>query len=616
MTPSEFESGVEEPATYVNFEYDPAENYTYSGYTYGEFESIVFIELRVPMGNREGWSIVPLEWHIGIDNTAGDEVVSASTCTSIALYRPPDNPNSFETTAFFEDFEGDISDWNVGDENQDPEAGLDYWGIYDTHDFWGHRMYCAEVGNNSMWSEVPNKNISVYGVYDIDMDAYLTRSVNFRPFQNFKLRYYLMYDIDIGDYLAVEYYNNGQWFKARPDYTSGTDLGSYYETQSIPNSAERIRFRFHSEYHGYRHLCFGAFVDNIQVRAKLPNDAGNMTDAGGDFGSATLISISDSYNNYAGYLGNDQDWYKFYITPTQISNRRQIYVLLNQPSNSIFNVTLYYNGTIIKAGPTSSGQPLTHILSSSDQPGWWQIQILPVRGFGQYDFDIQLKPSYQLTVKTKIIEGDAEVINVNIWVDGVRYLSLVNITLSSGNHIVQAELYFYRRVYWLYTFDHWGNGSTNNTITVNATRNIDLTAYYHEEYCPTLFVWNGTQYVYEALLNIHAATDITVQHQIQQTLAPDGIFYKLQLRELDNFTSHIDQVKLYAVDANGGWHTCPLTIAKLNDTYVTLKLLLDDDRRVDLYPSQIINLKFIPSIPYSQTAHFVFEINGYNRKLP
>ncbi len=133
--------------------------------------------------------------------------------------------------------------------------------------------------------------------------------------------------------------------------------------------------------------------------------------------------------------------------------------------------------------------------------------------------------------------------------------------------------------------------------------------------CPTLFVWNGTGYVEEGLLNIHADSDVTVQHRIQSTLALENGFYKLQLRELDNFTSHIDQVKLYAIDDKGEWHLCPLTYAYHSSLgKVKQTLLLDDSNRVDLKPTETIDLKFAPSIAYSETAYFIFEINGYNRK--
>ena len=133
--------------------------------------------------------------------------------------------------------------------------------------------------------------------------------------------------------------------------------------------------------------------------------------------------------------------------------------------------------------------------------------------------------------------------------------------------------------------------------------------------CPTLFVWNGTDYAEEGILDIHAESDVTLQHEIQNTLALDEGVYKLQLRELDNFTSHIDQVRLYAVDDKGEWHSCPLTYAYHNELgNVKGKLRSDDDVRVDLKPTEIISVKFAQPLPYSKTAYFIFEINGYNRK--
>ncbi|MBX5328137.1 MAG: hypothetical protein QHH18_00705 [Candidatus Bathyarchaeota archaeon] len=135
--------------------------------------------------------------------------------------------------------------------------------------------------------------------------------------------------------------------------------------------------------------------------------------------------------------------------------------------------------------------------------------------------------------------------------------------------------------------------------------------------CPTLFVWNGTSYAEEGVLDIHAESDITVQHTIENSLALENGVYRLQLRELDEFTSHIDQVKLYAVDYQGEWHLCPLIYAYHSELgYVTTKLMLDDQKRVDLTPTQTIDLKFLPSIPSTQTVHFIFEINGYNMKWP
>lgn len=108
-----------------------------------------------------------------------------------------------------------------------------------------------------------------------------------------------------------------------------------------------------------------------------------------------------------------------------------------------------------------------------------------------------------------------------------------------------------------------------------------------------------------------------LKHKIEKPLHPKNHLYNLQLRELDNFTSHIDQVKLYAVDGEGELHLCPLTQAYHNELgRVTWKLRFDDQNRVDLTPTQTVTLKFLPPIPHRETEHFMFEINGYNAKIP
>jgi len=132
-----------------------------------------------------------------------------------------------------------------------------------------------------------------------------------------------------------------------------------------------------------------------------------------------------------------------------------------------------------------------------------------------------------------------------------------------------------------------------------------------------LYVWNGTDYVEEGFLDIHAQTDVTVQHEIENTLALENGVYNLQLRKLDNFTSHIDQVKLYAVDGEGEWHLCQLIYAYHNELgKIKQTLRFDDSNRVDLKPTENISLKFAPPISYDKTAYFTFEINGYNMKIP
>jgi hypothetical protein len=206
---------------------------------------------------------------------------------------------------------------------------------------------------------------------------------------------------------------------------------------------------------------------------------------------------------------------------------------------------------------------------------------------------------------------------VKVWINGTQYYSPVTIDAEAGTYNVQVES-IVTTPSTSYLFDHWNDGSGSNPRTINfpGTSDVTYTAFYFDM-CPTLFVWNGTDFCEEGLLNIHAESDITLQHQIQQTLTIDGRIYKLQLRELDNFTSHIDQVKLYAVDHEGTYHLCPLTFARHSRLgTVRLKLLFDDDKRIDLVPTETVDLRFGESISPSETSYFVFEINGYNKKLP
>jgi hypothetical protein len=131
--------------------------------------------------------------------------------------------------------------------------------------------------------------------------------------------------------------------------------------------------------------------------------------------------------------------------------------------------------------------------------------------------------------------------------------------------------------------------------------------------CPSLFVWNDLDYAEDGVLNIHARSDIILEYAMTQS--PNGLLYRLQLRELDSFTSHIDHVRLYAVDENGQWHLCPLTFANHSDFGpVTLRVMFNDDQRVDLKPSETLNMHFFPSI--SNPAGFMFEVSGYNSKQP
>ncbi|NIR14552.1 MAG: hypothetical protein GWN86_11675, partial [Desulfobacterales bacterium] len=372
------ESGVDEPASYVNFKYDPEDEYEEpgDGYRYGEFQSMIFLELNVDMTGREQWTIVPMQWRIYMLDASGGTGTYVTGDISIAIY---DNyyKDGYEAVVFFEDFKEDMSGWSTGDTNS--LAGYDYWGITQ-YGGPGYKAWCATVGNNSVKGGTNEEQ----GFYDKGMNASLTRSVDLRPYQSVILRYHLWYVISSGDHLKVEYYQGGAW--ATADTLTGSEWIDYWEETIIPTSAEKIRFRFYSN--DDNDVGYGVFINHIELVAEMPNDANTTTDAGDGFDDSIHIGISETKINYPGYLNDDEDFYGFSISSDDVANERIIEVQVHPPSATKFKATLYDPYEEKKAGPATS---IYYALSAEDTAGEWWIKIYPVKGFGPYDFDTRLK---------------------------------------------------------------------------------------------------------------------------------------------------------------------------------------------------------------------------------
>jgi len=272
-------------------------------------------------------------------------------------------------------------------------------------------------------------------------------------------------------------------------------------------------------------------------------DAGKPGDAGNDYASARSINFPGSYHGFIDAEADTIDCYSCHI-----DSLLGVSVSMTPPPFVNFDLEVFIPSWPGFTYRSQNGPGATDKVTFNVNRDFVRIKVYNVSGSGVYSLDIQ---PISLTVNTCKTTG-SQITNVKVWIDCVQYYSPVTIPVQLGTRNVTVEPSFFRNEWWCYTFDHWNDGSTDNPRYLPVTDNTIITAYYTVDYlCPTLFVWNGSEYVYEALLNIHAESDITVQHQIQQTLVLDGWFYKLQLRELDNYTSHIDQVKLYAVDQNG-----------------------------------------------------------------
>jgi hypothetical protein len=138
--------------------------------------------------------------------------------------------------------------------------------------------------------------------------------------------------------------------------------------------------------------------------------------------------------------------------------------------------------------------------------------------------------------------------------------------------------------------------------------------------CPVLLVWNGSAHIDYGIINIHNAEgqDITREVSVSpEDISTEGYVAKMRLREgwegLAYSHSSIDQVKLYIVDEWGNRHLCPLFKAIYSEQgNVLLKLLFNDDWKVDIYLKETIDLQFLVPYPPEAVHGFIFVIEGHN----
>jgi hypothetical protein len=183
--------------------------------------------------------------------------------------------------------------------------------------------------------------------------------------------------------------------------------------------------------------------------------------------------------------------------------------------------------------------------------------------------------------------------------------------------------------YSSYKFKYWlldGTVKSGNPITVTMNSDHGLKACFQcEGYCPILFVWNGTDYDEEGLLDIHNpdGTDLVYNHTLITEPAWTTGRYQLRLVEHPKTHSYMDQVKLYAVLEDGAEIELPLTYAWHSEHGNVLpQLLFSDEWKTDTLgadlnngKSQSIDLKFQALPPNLQATTFIFQIEG-NNALP
>ncbi len=132
--------------------------------------------------------------------------------------------------------------------------------------------------------------------------------------------------------------------------------------------------------------------------------------------------------------------------------------------------------------------------------------------------------------------------------------------------------------------------------------------------CPTLFTYDGKDYVKERKSNIHSQPGIDTVDDITLTTKPvvvDGN-YLLQLKETTlPEHSYIDSVRLFITDSEGKKEAKLVSAKHSKYGDVINAIAKSDDIRTDTQVFDTIDLKFkVPEL--KGEANFTFEIEGYN----
>ena len=138
--------------------------------------------------------------------------------------------------------------------------------------------------------------------------------------------------------------------------------------------------------------------------------------------------------------------------------------------------------------------------------------------------------------------------------------------------------------------------------------------------CPILFVFDGSDYTYEGLLDIHnpSGHDVILEHKLITEPVKVKGHYLLRLVEHPQTISHIDKVSLYGVLPNGKMRILPLSSAQHSSFGQVLDLLkYSDDIKVDILgadhnegSSESIDLEFLTN--GSHFCNFILIIEGNN----
>lgn len=218
---------------------------------------------------------------------------------------------------------------------------------------------------------------------------------------------------------------------------------------------------------------------DIKTVTLSQNDADNGGDAGNTAASALPI-LQGTYNGTLYYPDpvDTVDFYNFTVTVED-----WIHVTMTPPTSTDFQLELHDpDGNLY--GSYKPGGQTENIDQQAYIAGNWSIRVSRYTGEGQYVFTLSITSGQaQLTISVP----QAPPGGVNITIDDVNYKAYastpVSVTLAIGQHTIEAEQGFIKEewkpgTYYIYRFDHWSDGETDNPRNINLTQDTSLTAYY------------------------------------------------------------------------------------------------------------------------------------------
>jgi hypothetical protein len=245
-----------------------------------------------------------------------------------------------------------------------------------------------------------------------------------------------------------------------------------------------------------------------------------------------------------------------------------------------------YKGTLYESNPTDTADWYQFYAESG------QIIYVSMTPPSSVDFNLQLYDPYGSLKSSSTL--------------GAGYTDTVSYTADASG--------FWRIRIYIYS----GEGQYSFSVTVSSSGGGG-------EGCPILYVYNGTEYLCEGLLDIHNPDGIDVVYNHTLVTTPqcvDGA-YLLRLVEHPQTHSYIDQVKLYAILEDGTVIELPLIWAWHSEYGNVLpQLLFSDEWKTDTLganlnngTSQSIHLKFATLNPNMNIIGFIFQIEGNNPEL-